>query len=183
MGQNRMRNMASSGFRRLLDEAPLLAAALLLAWFYAWTASGGWTFDLGEPHDGHYNLLARALVRGQLHLTVEPRPEMFERSEPYEPGRNDPYRLHDASLYKGKYYLYFGVVPALLLFAPWQLVAGDLPENLGAAILGAGALLVWGLALRRMIRTHLPGTPFWMEAGALLTLGLANVIPFVMRGA
>ncbi len=174
--------MASSGFRRLLDEAPLLAAALLLAWFYAWTASGGWTFDLGEPHDGHYNLLARALVRGQLHLTVEPRPEMFERSEPYEPGRNDPYRLHDASLYRGRYYLYFGVVPALLLFVPWSLAGlGDLPQSLAAALFAWGGFLFSALLLRHLRRAHLGTLPQWTCGLAYLTLGLANVAPFILR--
>ncbi|PYQ24241.1 MAG: hypothetical protein DMF79_02185 [Acidobacteria bacterium] len=166
------------------DRAVFVVLLLVVA-FYFWTASNGKPFGVGQPQgeESFYNVLADALRHGQLHLRLEPRPEMFELMEPYEPARNDPFRLHDASLYKGKYYLYFGVVPAFLLFVPWQLVAGDLPENLGAAILGAAALFVWGLALRRMIRTHLPGTPLWMEAGALLTLGLANVMPFLMRGA
>ena len=70
-------------FPPLVREAPLLAAALALAWFYAWTASGGWPFEMGGAPDSHYNLLAQALLRGQLHLTVEPDPALLEMSEPY----------------------------------------------------------------------------------------------------
>jgi len=76
-----MKAVASSGFRCLIVHAPLVAPAVLLACFYVWTASGGWPFELAEPHDGHYDLLARALVKGQLHLTVEPRPELLERGQ------------------------------------------------------------------------------------------------------
>jgi len=169
-------------FPLLVREAPLLAAALALAWFYLWTASGGWPFDIGGPHDGHYDLLARALVRGQLHLTVEPPPALLEMSEPYEPGRNAPYRLHDASLYRGRYYLYFGVVPAVLLFVPWRLLGlGDLPQNLAAALFAWGGFLFSALLLRRLLRTHLATWPRWMEGLAYLTLGLANVAPFILR--
>lgn len=150
--------------------------------FYVWTASGGWPFEIGAPHDGHYNLLTSALVRGQLHLTVEPRPEMFETAEPYEPGRNDPYRLHDASLYRGRYYLYFGVVPAALLFVPWRLAGlGDLPQNLAAALFACGGFLFSALLLRHLLRAHLAQRPRWMEGLAYVTIGLANVAPFILR--
>src|SRR5215471_15087803 len=103
------------GFRELalswrlsLAAAAGTAASLLILWFYLWTASSGLPFAVGRPQEGFYNLLTRALLRGQLHLPVEPRPEMFELQEPYDPGKNAPYRFHDASLYRGKYYLYFG---------------------------------------------------------------------------
>ncbi len=169
-------------FPPLVREAPLLAAALALAWFYGWTASGGWPFEIGAPHDDHYDLLARALVRGQLHLAVEPHPPLLEMSEPYEAGRNAPYRLHDASLYRGRYYLYFGVVPAVLLFVPWRLLGlGDLPQNLAAALFAWGGFLFSALLLRRLLRAHLATRPRWMEGLAYLTLGLANVAPFILR--
>ncbi len=152
--------------------------------FYVWTASGGWPFEIGQPHDGYYNLLANALARGQLHLTVEPARELLEMSDPYEPGKNAPYRLHDASLYHGRYYMYFGVVPALLLFVPWKLAGfGDLPENLAALFFAGGGFVFSALLLRRLQRTHLGPLPRWMEGIAYLTLGFANVAPFILRAA
>ena len=74
-----------------------------------------------------------------------------------DPGRNAPYRYHDASLYRGRYYLYFGVVPVLVAFGPWRLVGlGDLPEPAAAAAFALvgfvfGALLL----LRHLLRRHL----------------------------
>ena len=168
--------------RSLATDPPLLAAVLLVGAFYAWTASGGWPFDLEGPHDGLYNLLARAFAEGQLHLTVEPRPELLEMAEPYEPGRNAPYRLHDASLYQGRYYLYFGVVPVLLLFAPWTMAGlGDFPQNLAAALFAFGGFVFSALLLRRLVRLHLGPRPRRAVGLAYLTLGLANVAPFILR--
>jgi hypothetical protein len=159
---------------------PALVVLVLTA-FYSWTASNG--YPLREaPRDGYYDMLASAFAAGQLHLLEEPKPEMFELSLPYEPGKNAPARLHDASLYHGKYYLYFGVVPVLALFLPWRLAGlGDLPEAAAALAFALGGLLFWLSVLRRLLRDHLPGTPAWLEAGAGLVLGIASVVPFLLR--
>jgi hypothetical protein len=165
------------------SDLGLGTVVLGLILFYGWTAANGFPFR-DAARDGYYNSLTAALLAGQLHLLEEPNPQMFELSQPYEPGRNAGLRLHDASLYRGRYYLYFGVVPAITLFVPWHLVGlGDLPESLAALFFATGGLLFWALVLRRLIREHLPGTPVWMEAGAGLVLGVASVVPFILRGS
>ncbi len=170
--------------KRPLPAIPVVAACLLILAFYLWTASNGLPFGVGRPQEGYYNLLTRALLRGHLHLPVEPRSELFELADPYDPGKNAPYRLHDASLYRGKYYLYFGVAPALTLFAPWRLLGlGDLPENLAAAIFASGGFLFAVGLLRYLTRMFLPLTPPWMQTAAVLVLGGANVCPFILRGS
>jgi hypothetical protein len=161
----------------------LIAAAVPVAFFYVWTASSGLPFGFGEAHDGLYNLQAQALARGQLHLAVEPRPELFELAEPYEPGRNAPFRLLDASLYHGRYYLYFGVVPVLLAFLPWLLLGlGDLPEPAAAVAFGFGCFVFAALLLRRLLSTHLPDLPVALHALLFLAVGLFTVVPFALRG-
>jgi len=170
--------------RRLATGLPLAALTAVLALFYGWTASNGRPFGLGQPHEGLYNLLTDALVHGQLHLRVQPEPELFELSAPYEPGRNANVRLQDASLYRGKYYLYFGAAPALLLFVPWRLAGlGDLPEGLAAAFFATAGFVVWAVVLRRLVREHFAATPAWMRSVGYITLGLASVVPFALRGA
>ena len=170
---------------RRLPDAPLAVAALFTVVFYFWTAAGGYPFSVGQHQgeDSLYNRLAEAFRHGQLHLLVAPRPEVFEMTNPYEPGKNAGLRLHDASLYHGRHYVYFGIGPVLLLYLPWQLLGlGDLPDPLAAAILASLGVVFWSLALRHLVRAHLPGTPPWMEAGAFLILGLTDVVPFILRG-
>jgi hypothetical protein len=160
------------------------AAAALVILFYIWTARAGEPFGVGAPQDGLYNLLTQAFAHGQLHLLEPPRPELFELPDPFDPGRNAPYRLHDASLYHGRYYLYFGPAPVLALFLPWRALGrGDLPEALAALIFASGAFLFSVLLLRHLVHRHLPDTPAVMQMLAALALGFANVMPFLLRGA
>jgi hypothetical protein len=172
------------GLRRLVGGLPLAVVAGAFVAFLAWTASDGKAFALGAPQDGYYNLLADALLHGQLHLRVEPDPALFELPDPYEPHGNVRVRLHDASLYKGRYYLYFGVVPAVVLFAPWRLLGlGELPESLAAVVFGGAGFFLFARLARHLARRHFPGTPAWVEATGYLTLGLTSVLPFSLRGA
>lgn len=168
---------------RSTHAVALAVLAAAVAWFYLWTASEGRAFPLGAPQDGHYNLLAQALARGQLHLLVEPRPELLELVDPYDPAKNAPYRLHDASLYRGRYYLYYGVAPALALFVPFRLIGVDLPESLAAAVFALAAFTFAALVLGRLMRSCAPGAPFGLRLVALGALALTNGMPFVLRGA
>jgi len=174
-----------AGSRTLRGFIPLLASAALLLGFYVWTASAGLPLGFGETQDRQYNLLAQALLRGELHIDVEPRPELFELTEPYRPGQNAPYRYHDASLYRGRYYLYFGVVPALTAFIPWRLAGlGDLPEPAAAAAFSLVGFLFSALLLRHLLWRHLDVPPKPLtEVLTYLILGLANVTPFILRSS
>jgi hypothetical protein len=163
---------------------PLLAAAAVVSLLYYWTASAGLPLGFGESLDAEYNLLTQALARGQLHLLVEPSPELFRLADPYEPGRNARARLHDASLYHGRYYYYFGVVPAVVAFLPWRLLGlGDLPEAAAAVAFGLGGFLFSALLLLRLLRAHLARPRGRLLFLAFVSLGVFNLLPFLLRSA
>lgn len=172
--------MARIRLPHLLVLAALSGGVL---WFYLWTASDGRAFPIRAPQEGHYNLLAAALLQGQLSLPVAPRAELFELVDPYDPAKNAPYRLHDASLYQGRYYLYYGIAPALTLFVPLRLLGFALPESLATAVFAFSAFAFAGLVLWRLLRSCAPTAPFGLRLVALLALALTNGMPFVLRGA
>src|SRR5262245_43808072 len=93
-------------------------------WFYSWTArSSGKPFAYDKGSGGHYELLTDAFESGRLSLPVEPVPQLLQLDDPYDPDKNAPYRvLHDASLYRTKYYLYFGPTPVISLLLPLRFV-------------------------------------------------------------
>ena len=70
-------------------------------------------FDI-IPHNGYYGVLTDAFWNHQLHLRIQPHPKLLELTAPYDPVKTKPYRLHDATLHDGKYYLYWGPVPVIL---------------------------------------------------------------------
>ncbi len=172
-------------------------AVLLVICFYVWTAgTNGVSLAPGDDapivkidevipnlrHYGFYNLLSDGLIAGELSLPITPHPSLFLLSDPYDPGQNDPWRFHDLSLYKGKYYMYFGVTPALILFIPFRALGlGMMPEPLAVAIFCSAGFLFSVLLFRRLVRQYLPSTPPWMQLLGLVCLGLSTTAPFLLR--
>lgn len=113
-------------------------------------------------------------------MLVEPRQQLLNLPDPWEPEANKRWREHDLSLYKGKYYFYWGPT-ALLLYWPMRLIGYPLKDPVACAIfsslgfLGSVALLIF------LLRRFSIKTAWWSEAFAILVLGLCNVTPFLIR--
>jgi hypothetical protein len=155
----------------------------LIVAFNFWTAMTSDTTALPGKDLGHYyDLLAKAFLSGHLHLLVEPRAELLALKDPYDTQQNAEYRLHDAALYRGRYYLYYGPSSALVLFAPFRKVTGyDFPEPLAVAIFCSIGLLFSYLLLELLCRTYLPELPFWLLLVGIPVLGFGNSAPFLLR--
>lgn len=153
--------------------------------FYLWTSSSNtqsMKFDFSQVPNHYYNYLSDAFLNGKLHLLIEPKKELLELPDPYDPKQNVEYRLHDASLYKGKYYLYFGAAPAITLFIPFRLITKHfLPENLAIVIFGFGGVIWYFLLLHSIVKKFFPAIRFNLYFLAIVSLGLCNVIPFILR--
>jgi hypothetical protein len=158
-------------------------AALLIGFLYLWCAQATngpflWNQELG----GYYNLLARGFVGGHLYLSWEPSPQLLALADPYDPAQNEPYRLQDAVFYNRRYYLYHGVAPAVMLFAPWRLLTGhDLPENFVVFLFCfLGYLCSCGLAMQ-MLSVLRVRPPLALFALLLLTLGICPSLPYLLQ--
>ena len=96
---------------------------LLIFTIYAWFITFG-TFTEWRASTRYYSLLADAFNKGQLYVDVDPGQGLLNAEDPYNsegrPAFNDD--VWDLSLYKGKLFLYWGPVPALLL-APAQAIS------------------------------------------------------------
>ena len=92
----------------------LVLLAFLALWSYLWILTAG-RLEEWPSGKNYYNLLAQAFQNGQLHLLLEPSAELLALENPYDyHNRENVPHLWDASLYQGKYYLYWGPVPALI---------------------------------------------------------------------
>lgn len=149
-------------FRRI---EPLLVALLVIAvgWTYlrdAWL-SGEKHFTNKLPA-GYYGLLTQAVVSGRLDVAVTIDPKFQRLENPYA-GPQGTSRPHDMSYYKGKFYLYYGLTPVLILLAPWHLVTGTyLMEVTAVACFCFGGFLLatwWLLRVRRRLFPEI--NPIW----------------------
>lgn len=157
---------------------------LIAGWFYAWTAtSAGSPCSSKLQQDDLYNRLADGFLAGQLSFIELPNPALADLNDPWDPAQNAGLsKFHDVSYYHGKYYLYFGAAPAVLLLAPWKALTGTyLGENVAAAVfswLGAAASMGLVLVLRRR---HFPALSGWIAGPCLLGLAFGNFATILLR--
>ncbi len=125
--------------------------------------------------DQYYNLQTSAFLSGHLYLPVKPRKELLELKDPYDPEKNAPYRLLDLSLFKDKYYMYFGVTPVLVLYLPLKLLGIEVYDKWATAIFSFGGFLWTVLLIFHLCKVYFPKTKFWKKILAVLVL--FSVIP------
>ena len=167
--------MKSSRIFVLMGTALSIAAVLE---FYYWTAASNYPGAqiFAGPRSDYYNLLVHGFRDGHLAMKATPDPALG-----VDNAKAKSFLL-DASFYRGRYYLYFGVTPALVLFLPWTLLTGhDLPEWLAAALLASAAFLVGTAWLNLLRREFFPrvGGGYWVAA--VISLGLGSGLPVVLR--
>jgi hypothetical protein len=162
------------------DGAVAAICTALILVFYLWLASAGtWTrFPYTISYHGK---LAAAFLHGQLSFLDEPHPALLALSDPYDAAQlaSVPYPL-DYSLYGGKFYAYFGPVPALLL-APIQYLTKTVfsDRSVSLAFIG-GLLVVNALLVLRLRRQYFGAAPLWTVAAGILVMGLAVPTGFML---
>ncbi|HKV42880.1 MAG TPA: hypothetical protein VJX67_27025 [Blastocatellia bacterium] len=151
---------------------------------YVWTAatSGESILPSKQNWGGYYGLLADAFLDGHLYLLVAPKPELLALPDPYDPAQNQRYTLHDAALFRGRFYLYYGPTPALLLFVPFRYLTGlNFPQPLAVALFCSMGLGFSFALFVLLARTYLRSIPYWLLQAALFGLGFGNVTAFILR--
>jgi hypothetical protein len=134
-----------------------------------------------NPGGGYYAQLAEGFLRGDTHFPIAPDPRMATLADPYDYGARDRLGisyLWDASYYRGRYYLYFTPLPAVLFYVPYRLVTGHHADDpAAAAFFSAWALIAGAMFLRRALRGD-RSRVLW-----IVFAGLANLIPFSLSSA
>lgn len=146
---------------------------------YVWFITFG-TFTEWRASTRYYSLLADAFGKGRLFVDVEPGAALLAADDPYNNEGRPPFDddVWDLSLYKGKLYLYWGPVPALLM-TPLQLILDtSLPDMYPVFFFFCGLLIVNTLILLTMRRLFFADTPFRHVTASLFVLGLILPIPW-----
>ncbi len=149
-----------------------ILAVLQCMVIYFWYESAG-TMEM-IPSTGYYDMQASAFLHGQLALVEKPAPELQSLPDPYDPEQNAPYRLHDASYYKGKYYLYWGPFPALILVIPKLLLGISISDSVLVLLFMSGYAVFLALNLSIIRTMYSPALPGWTFIPAILVGGLMN---------
>ena len=166
----------------LLTSLSILVVIITYVWFISF---GTWT--KWRTATALYDQLAASFEAGQLSLKAAPNPVLLALHDPYDPnerkslGWND--YMGDASLYRGKYYLYFGPTPAFILLAvkPW--VIGTVGDQYETFLFVAGILILQSLLMIRFRNRFFPEGPPWMMSLCILLAGLTSPFTWILSQA
>jgi hypothetical protein len=147
---------------------------------YAWFASTGyWTNWFNETY--YYDLLATSFRHGQIALEVQPDPALLALEEPYEPENREGIPvLWDATFYNGKYYLYWGPAPALLLAFLKFFYSPGIGDKTLTFLFLSGTLIFLTLLILELWREHFSEIPKWMVLLTIAFAGLVNPMPYIL---
>jgi len=133
-----------------------------------------------ENHHNQYELLARSFLHGHLYLEFDDIDEKLltmDNPYDYEARLDEGVKVHwDSAFYNGKYYMYFGVVPVLVLFLPFRMITGmDLPTIMATRIMVALFLLGLFLLFDLLKKRFFKNIPLMLNMLLYLTISLFSL--------
>ncbi len=146
----------------------------LIAAFSVWYTSAG-QFPAFPEIQNDYLELGRAFLHGHVDLPENPDPRLADLGNPYDSSQRKHLEVHwDASYYNGRYYLYWGPVPALVAAALENIA--DAPPSASVLVLipYLGLLGVF-LALLVEASTYCACPPPRLSFGLLILAGFVNL--------
>ena len=153
-----MNNLLSASRLRSLC-AVLTALLTILACILPMGQLPVWNGEL-PGHRNQYELMAENLLAGRLDFAYGDEDAVLALENPYDPAerKETKVRYHwDHAYYNGQYYMYFGIVPVLLVFLPYRVITGTAlttfhATQLFAAITVAGIFALFWLLYRRFFK-------------------------------
>lgn len=152
--------------------------------FYAWAADPGHLYlpRLDTDSSYYYNLLIKGFRSGHLSLAATPPAELVNAKDPYDTATAVRFGMADVSYFKGRYYLYFGVAPALTLYWPFFAVTGRyLNDTQAVLIFCTAAFLAGSVLLIQARKRYFPSLGVATDCGSLIAMGLTAMIPVLLR--
>lgn len=143
-------------------------------------------FAYWPTYTARYDLLARGFSQGHVYLPIVANPRHLALPDPYDPVANEPFRMKpgipDSCLFAGKFYVYWGPVPALLLVPIKAIVGPDfrVGDQFLTFAFVQGILIAVAVVLLRIRQWHFPDSPAWLPAMGLLVVGLSAPLACIM---
>jgi len=166
------------GTQRLIKSFPphylVFLMTVMVIIIYVWFGSSGkWTNWKSSTY--YYDNLARSFLNSTLYLPLDPDPKLLALPNPYDPlaraGIDMPV---DVSFYEGKFYIYWGPVPALILTAIYTFFQARIGDYLLTFGFVCGIFLVQTSLLFFIWKRYFYHLPKWTLYLSVLLLGLGG---------
>jgi hypothetical protein len=153
-----------------------LVALAVITLYVFFISVGTWTS--WPTTTDYYAQLARAFDHGQLSLLTKPDASILALQDPYQydAARKQATYPWDMSLYNGKYYIYWGPAPAVMLAMLGRLHPIRAGDQFIVFASACGLFLVNVLILFKLWRRYFPDVPLWAFEAVLIFTGLVSPI-------
>jgi len=188
-----------ANFRQRIGFAMLICFMLVFNFLVSYSRFG---FKDNEILPKKFKLYSHhmtdALLKRQLHLDLKVPQALLMAERPYDEvyrERNGLFEtlvvatdtlenaiLPDYTYYKGKYYSYFGMLPVIILFAPYKYITGDyLPTSIGSFLFASMATVLLMLLWKQIAQNYLKKIPYFFFLIGGATLYASSLIPIPLR--
>lgn len=141
---------------------------------YIWFGSSG-TWTNWKSATFYYDSQARGFMNFDLHLPLEPDPRLLKLPNPYDPAARVGIEFPlDASLYEGKYYIYWGPVPAILLVIIYIFYHGQIGDLFLTLCFICGLFLMQTSLLYFLWKQYFGGLSRFIFLLSIFLVGLAG---------
>jgi len=168
----------ASPFRKYLFVIPIFIFVVLI---YVWFVSSG-TWIIWNSPTRYYADLAQGFRYGHLFIPTKPDPLLTELADPYDPAnwRGKIEVPMDISYYEGRYYLYWGPTPAVILYALQPFYPGRIGDLFLVFAFVCGIFLFQILILIVLWDKYFQELPIWMFKLSIWVIGLACPVTFML---
>jgi hypothetical protein len=156
-----------------------VTSAALVIFVYFWYITGAkWAWT---DYSNSYDMLANAFLRGSIALLEKPSAALMNLANPYDYlNREGVDYIWDATFFNGKYYLYWGFVPALFAAAVKGLHPSTVEDQQLVFFFLSGLAVVLSATFHWLRGRYFPRSPAWMTGfftlAALLSLPLIWIV-------
>lgn len=165
--------------RRAASMAVLVGA--LVFFLYVWFASVGYWIHWPKT-TSYYQQLSDAFSTGQPNLLVDPDPALLKLSDPYTMANREGISYPwDVVLFQGKFFLYWGPVPALVIWMIRAFTASEVGDAQLVFIFVFGVFIVLSLFILHIRRKFFPTIGWVYVIPGILLAGFANPMPWLLN--
>jgi hypothetical protein len=174
-----IRYCTESEDRKAASAAVVLGALVIL--IYIWFVSVGYWTNWPKT-TSYYMQLSDAFTHGQVSLLVEPDPALLSLEDPYTlANRENISYPWDVVFYQGKFYLYWGPVPALVISAARLFSSNEIGDHKLVFAFVTGAFLVSSLFILRLRIRFFSSLGWVYVIPGILLAGFANPMPWLLN--
>jgi hypothetical protein len=170
-----------SGRGRFLIWAVAAGCLFVMVWMgLGWSRIRSRDTYVGKKTD-YYSSQVHGFLSGHLYMDKEGYPEW---ASPDPAIRAKVAYVLDASYYRGRFYLYFGVTPAALFLLPYAWLTGSDVDPRFIVVLCAAVGFLFSVGILKMAaRDHFGRMGAWFTAAAVASLAFASAVPSLLTRA